>query len=165
MPGIRKWRRFSEPYLEQLYKDHQDGICTKRLAEREGVGEATVSRNYNRFTHLKARERIRAVCPPVLGIDEHTLHRNGRYVTTFCDLRRHKVFDVAQGRSSSELAHYLSGLRGRHKVRVICIDMSNPYRAMIKKWFPNAILVCDRFHAVGLVMHHIINQAKELHEE
>ena len=165
LPGIRKWRRFSEPYLEQLYKDHQDGICTKRLAEREGVGEATVSRNYNRFTHLKARERIRAVCPPVLGIDEHTLHRNGRYVTTFCDLRRHKVFDVAQGRSSSELAHYLSGLRGRHKVRVICIDMSNPYRAMIKKWFPNAILVCDRFHAVGLVMHHIINQAKELHEE
>lgn len=36
---------------------------------------------------------------------------------------------------------------------------------MIKKWFPNAILVSDRFHAVRLVMHHILNQAKELHEE
>lgn len=165
LPGIGKGRRFSEPYLERLYQDHEDGICAKRLAEREGIGAATVSRNYARFSGRKARERIRAHCPPILGIDEHTLHRNGRYVTTFCDLRRHKVFDVAEGRSSSELAQYLRGLRGRHKVRVICIDMSNPYRAMIKKWFPNAILVSDRFHVIRLVMHHIMNQARELHEE
>ena len=165
LPGIGKWRRFSEPYLEYLYQQHEDGICASTLARRERIGAATVSRNYNRFTDRKARERIRQLCPQILGIDEHTLHRNGKYVTTFCDLRRHKVFDVAEGRSSSELARYLSGLRGRHKVRIICIDMSNPYRAMIKKWFPKAILVSDRFHVIRLVMHHIMNQARELHEE
>jgi transposase len=165
LPGIRPWRRFSEPYREKLYQLHEDGICASRLAWRERIGAATVGRIYAEYTARKARERRRLECPTVLGIDEHTLHRNGTYVTTFCDLKNHKIFDVAEGRSASELARYLSGLKGRHKVRVICIDMSNPYRAMIRKWFRNAILVSDRFHAVRLVMHHIVNQTRELHEE
>lgn len=162
LPGISKGRRFSEPYLERLYKDHEDGICAKRLAEREGIGAATVSRNYARFTGRKARERIREHCPPILGIDEHTLHRNGTYVTTFCDLKAHKVFDVVPGRSAGEMSEYLRGLKGRDKVRIVCIDLSNAYRDLIKRYFPNAILVSDRFHVVRIVMHHFIEQAKEL---
>lgn len=165
LPGIRPWHRFSEPYREQLYKLHDGGLSASWLAREERISAPTVSRTYAAFTARKARERQRLQCPTVLGIDEHTLHRNGTYVTTFCDLKKHKIFDVAEGRSASELARYLSALKGRHQVRVICIDMSNPYRAMIRKWFRNAILVSDRFHAVRLVMHHIVNQARELHEE
>jgi len=162
LSGIGKGRRFSEPYLEWLYQQHEDGICAKRLAEREKIGAATVSRNYARFTGRKARERIRAQCPPILGIDEHTLHRNGSFVTTFCDLKAHKVFDVVPGRSAGEMRQYLRGLKGRDKVRIVCIDLSNAYRDLIKKYFPNAILVSDRFHVVRIVMHHFIEQAKEL---
>lgn len=162
LPGIRPWYRHSEPYREQLYKLHDGGLSASWLAREERISAPTVSRTYAAFTARKARERQRRECPPILGIDEHTLHRNGSYVTTFCDLKNHKVFDVAEGRSSRELARYLSGLKGRYKVRVICIDLSNAYRDLIKKWFPNAILVSDRFHAVRVVMHHFIEQAKEL---
>ena len=162
LPGIKRWYRSSEPYRQRLYQDHHDGICASTLARRERISAPTVSRTYNAFTALKARERQRLECPPVLGIDEHTLHRNGTYVTTFCDLRRHKVFEVVEGRSARELIGFLKGLKGRHKVRVICIDLSNAYRDMVKKWFPNAILVSDRFHVVRLVMHHFTEQAKEL---
>ena len=159
---MRPWYRFSEPYRERLYQDHDDGICASRLAQREGISAPTVSRTYNAFTARKAGERKRLECPPILGIDEHTLHRNGTYVTTFCDLRRHKVFDVAEGRSARELIGFLRTLKGRHKVRVICIDLSNAYRDLIKKWFPNAILVADRFHVVRIAMHHFTELAREL---
>lgn len=162
LPGIRPWHRFSDPYRERLYQDHHDGICAKRLAERERIGAATVSRVYAAYTQRKAKERQRLECPPVLGIDEHTLHRNGTFVTTFADLRRHKVFDVVEGRSAREMIGFLRGLKGRHKVRVICIDLSNAYRDLIRKWFPNAILVADRFHVVRIVMHHFTELAKEL---
>jgi transposase len=162
LPGIRPWHRLSEPYREQIYQDHHDGICASRVAEREKISPPTVSRTYAAFTARKAKERQRLECPPMLGIDEHTLHRNGTFVTTFADLRRHKVFDVAEGRSARELAGFLRRLKGRHKVRVICIDLSNPYRDLIRKWFPNAILVADRFHAVRIVMHHFTELAKEL---
>ena len=162
LPGIRPWRRLSEPYREQIYRDHHDGICASQVAEREGISAPTVSRNYAYFTDRKARERRRLECPSVLGIDEHSLHRNGTFVTTFCDLRRHKVFDVVEGRSAREMIGYLKALKGRHKVRVICIDLSNAYRDLVRKWFPNAILVADRFHAVRVVMHHFTELARDL---
>lgn len=162
LPGLRKWYRFSEPYREMIYQQHEDGICASRLAWREKIGAATVARIYEAYTARKAKERQRLECPRMLGIDEHTLHRNGTYVTTLCDLKNHKVFDVAQGRSGSELAHYLKGLKGREKVRLICIDLSHPYRAMIRKWFPRARIVADRFHAVRIVMYHFLDQIKEL---
>jgi transposase len=162
LPGIRRWHRFSEPYRERLYKLHDGGLSASWLAKDQRISAPTVSRIYAAFTERKAGERQRMECPTMLGIDEHTLHRNGTYVTTFCDLRRHKIFDVAQGRSSYELAQYLSALRGREKVRVICIDLSHPYRAMIRKWFPNARIVADRFHAVRIVMQHFLDQVKEL---
>jgi transposase len=162
LPGIRRWYRSSEPYREQIYQDHHDGICASRVAQREGISAPTVARTYAAFTARKASERLREHCPAVLGIDEHSLHRNGSFVTTFCDLRRHKIFDVAEGRSAAELAGFLRKLKGRHKVRVICIDLSNAYRDMIKKWFPNAILVSDRFHTVRIVMQHFTELAREL---
>lgn len=165
LPGIRPWYSCSEPLREAIYQDHHDGICASRVAEREQISAPTVSRTYAAFTERKARERQREHCPQMLGIDEHTLHRNGKYVTTFCDLKKHKVFDVAEGRSEAELAEYLSGLRGRDKVRVVCIDLSHPYRKMIRTWFPNARIVADRFHAVRIVMHHFLDQIKELQPE
>jgi transposase len=161
LPGIRPWYRFSEPYRERLYEDHHHGICASVLARRERISAPTVSRTYAAFTERKARERRRQECPPVLGIDEHSLHRNGTFVTTFCDLRRHKVFDVVEGRSAREMIGYLRGLKGRHKVRVICIDLSNAYRDLVRKWFPNAILVADRFHVVRIAMHHFTELARE----
>jgi len=165
LPGIRPWYRCSEPLREQIYQDHEDGICASKVAERERISAPTVSRTYATFTQRKAKERLRQECPPVLGIDEHTLHRNGKYITTFCDLKAHKVFDVVQGRSSSELAQYLSKLKGREKVRVICIDLSHPYRAMIRRWFPKARIVADRFHVVRIAMKHFLEQIKELEPE
>ena len=162
LPGIRPWYRCTEPYREKIYQDHHDGICASRVAEREGISAPTVSRNYAFFTKRKAKERQSLECPAVLGIDEHSLHRNGTFVTTFCNLRRHKVFDVVEGRSAREMTGFLRGLKGRHKVRVICIDLSNAYRDLIAKWFPNAILVADRFHAVRVVMEHFTRLAREL---
>ena len=162
LPGIRPWRRSSEPYRERIYQQHEDGICASRLAWRERIGAATVGRIYAEHTARKARERQRLECPPVLGIDEHSLRRDGTFVTTFADLRRHKVFDVAEGRSAREMIRFLSGLRGRHKVRVVCIDLSSAYRDLVAKWFPNAIIVADRFHAVRIVMHHFLELAREL---
>jgi transposase len=121
-----------------------------------------VGRIYAQFTERKAKERLSLDCPRVLGIDEHTLHRGQRFATTFCDLKRHRVFDISPGRSEGELASYLHTLRGRDKVRVVCIDLSNTYRSMIRRWFPRAAIVADRFHAIRLVGLHLLRLARQL---
>jgi len=162
LPGILPGKRSTEPWRRQLFEHHHDGVCAKTLAEREKVGQATVGRVYAEFTERKAKERLSLDCPFVLGVDEHTLHRGQRFATTFCDLKNHRVFDISPGRSEAELARYLRSLRGRDKVRVVCIDLSNSYRAMIRRWFPRAVIVADRFHAIRVVGVHLMRLARQL---
>ena len=160
--GVMPGRRSTEPWRKSIYERHDDGICASVLAVRERTAPATVGRIYAQFTERKARERLSLDCPQVLGIDEHTLHKGMRFATTFCDLKQRRVFDISPGRSEAELAGYLQTLRGRERVRVVCIDLSNTYRAMIRRWFPNAAIVADRFHAVRLAGLHLMRVARQL---
>ena len=132
------------------------------MARIHRLGAATVGRIYAQFTRRKAAERLSLQCPMVLGIDEHTLHKGQRFATTFCDLKNHKVFDVVKGRSAAEMIGFLKNLRGRERVRIVCIDLSSPFRALIRKWFPNARIVADRFHVVRVVIQHFMNLARQI---
>ena len=162
LPGIMPGRHSTELWREDIYERHGDGICASVLADREDVAPGTVGRIYSQFTERKAKERLSLDCPRVLGIDEHTLHKGMRFATTFCDLHRRRVFDISAGRSEAELSSYLGSLRGRDRVRVVCIDLSNSYRSMVRRWFPRAMIVADRFHAIRVVGLHLMRLARQL---
>lgn len=165
LPGIRPGRHSTEPLREYVYQQHHDGICAATLARRRALGQATIGRIYAQFTEKRAKERLSLDCPPILGIDEHSLHRRQRFATTFCDLKNHRVFDITPGKSDAELKDFLGGLRGREKVRVVCIDLSSSYRALIQRWFPRALIVADRFHVVRVVMRHLLGLARQVHPQ
>lgn len=118
-PGLRPWRRSTEPWRESIYREHHEGICAKGLATLRKLGSATVGRIYAEFTSRKARERLSLECPFILGIDEHRVHRNQPFATTFCDLRNHRIFDIVPGRSEPELRAFLTRKRRLKKV-VLC---------------------------------------------
>lgn len=162
MPGLRPWRRSTEPWRESVYREHHEGICATAMARLRKLGSATVERIYAEFTSRKARERLSLRCPQVLGIDEHRVHRGQRFATTFCDLKNHRVFDIVPGRSEAELRPFLARLQGRERVRVVCIDLSSPYRRLIRTYFPNAKIVADRFHVIRLIIHHFMELARQI---
>jgi transposase len=150
-PGILRWQRASEPFRHSVFLRHFDGISRRRLGQREHIGSATVERWFQYFLNRRSSERSHAPCPSVLGIDEHFFSRRHGYATTFCDLRNHKVYDVVLGRSELSLAGYLDSLEGKHLVKVVCMDLAAVYRALVRKHFPNARIVADRFHVIRLV--------------
>jgi transposase len=162
LPGIRPWRHSTEPFRDQVYRDHHDGICGRCVAQRHRIGSATVERVYQERTIRKAKERMSLQCPQMLGIDEHTLHKGYRFATTFCDLKNHRVFDVMEGRSEKDLEAFLSRLKGREQVQLVCIDLSSPYRHLIRKWFPRARIVADRFHVIRVVLYHIMKLCRQI---
>lgn len=165
LPGIRSGRHSTEPLREHLYQQHDEGICASVLARRQRIGQATVGRIYAQFTERKARERMSLDCPTVLGIDEHSLHKKQRFATTFCDLKNRRVFDITPGKSDADLQGFLTRLRGRDKVRLVCIDLSGSYRALIQRWFPRAMIVADRFHVVRVVMRHLLAIARQVYPQ
>ena len=161
-PGIQPGARVTEPFRRSVCQRHYDGISRSRLAKRERISSASVERWFCRYLRLLAAERASPACPRVLGIDEHFFTRRLGYATTFCDLKNHTIYDVVPGRSEASLEAYLAKLEGRHQVRVVCMDLAPAYRALVKKHFPQARIVADRFHVIRIVNHHFLACWKEL---
>ena len=155
-PGVLPGKRATEPFRRSVFLRHWDGVCRSTLALREKIGSATVARWFHDFLERHAAELKGAACPRILGIDEHFFTRRHGYATTLCNLRRPKVFDVVLGRSEASLESYLNRLQGKECVQLVCMDLSNTYRALVRKHFPNAIIVADRFHVIRLINHHFL---------
>jgi transposase len=161
-PGILPHKRATEPFRRSVFVEHYDGVNRSRLGRREGIGSATVERWFQDYLRREFAERSGATCPRVLGIDEHFFSRKQGYATTFCDLRAHKVFDVVLGRSEAALEAYLTQLPGKDRVRIVCMDLASVYRALVRKHFPKAKIVADRFHVIRLITHHFLACWREI---
>src|SRR5947209_6699551 len=155
-PGVLEGQHATEAFRLHVFQDHWDGINRHRVARREGIGAATVERHCIHFLERLAAERTGNPCPQVLGIDEHFFSRKHGYATTFCDLKNHSVYDVVLGRSDAALDHYLQRLEGKQHVKVVCMDLAPVYRAIVRKHFPNARIVADRFHVIRLINQHFL---------
>ncbi len=164
-PGIGRWRRNSEPFRVQVFEDHKNGIDRKCLAGQERIGTATVERWFHELLERKMREMESRVCPRALGIDEHYFTRQDGFATTLCDLEHHRVFDVMLGRSEASLANKLNRLKGRERVQVVCMDMAESYRQIVRRFFPNAKIVSDRFHVVRLINDAFLRQWRQIDPE
>ena len=145
-----------------VYQQHLDGINRSCLGRRKGIGAATVQRYFLRHLQRQARQDHPPVCPRILGIDEHFFTRKKGYATTFCDLKNHRIYDVALGRSEAALESYFLSLEGKEQVRVVCMDLAVVYRSIVQKHFPKAVIVADRFHVIRLVNHHFLACWREI---
>lgn len=162
LPGILPWQRASEAFRQAIFQQHLDGINRSLLGRREGIGAATVERHFRHGLARQFSEKHASVCPTILGIDEHFFTRKKGFATTLCDLRNHTIYDVVLGRSEASLEAYLQGLQGRDAVKVVCMDLSPTYRLVVKKYFPKARIVADRFHVIRLTNHHFLACWKEI---
>ena len=154
--GIRPRLRATEAYRLEVFEAHDGGVSQRKLTLTHSIGSATVERWYQSYVKQRVSELSGRACPQVLGIDEHFFSRKRGYATTLVDLKNHKVFDVVLGRWEASLRGYLRRLPGRERVRVIVMDLSETYRQIARRYFPNAMIVADRFHVIRLVNQHFL---------
>lgn len=57
----------------------------------------------------------------------------------------------------------IQNIPGREDVKVVVIDMSNGYRSFVKEYFPNAIIIADKFHMLRLITPALLKVRKEIH--
>jgi len=163
IPGVLPRKRATEKFRQEVFALHYSGISAKDLSKSHGVSEATVGSWSVYFLKRKVKERARPdSCPQYIGIDEHFFTKKKGYATTFADIKNHSIFDVQLGRSQKSLHAYLSKLKGREQTKVICMDLSETYRSIARKYFPNALILADRFHVIRLVQHHFQKLWREL---
>lgn len=92
-----------------------------------------------------------------LGVDEHTFqHANARrrtqMVTTFVDIDRGRLLDAVPGRSGEVVRTWVRSqpVWWADQIQVAAIDAFAGYASAIRDVLPDATLVIDHFHAIGL---------------
>jgi len=162
IPGVLPKRRATESFRKEVFQHHHGGLTGLHLSKTHRIGTATVERWYQDFVKYRVKELQGRRPPIVLGIDEHFFTHKKGFATTLVDLRNHKVFDVVLGREEANLGAYLARLPDRDKVRVVVMDLSETYRRIVRKYFPNAQIVADRFHVVRWINHQFLKTWSDL---
>lgn len=160
--GILRYQRASEPFKEEVFHKHTQGITESALEKALSIGHATIERWYHQIIEREFKERKNNPAPVMLGIDEHFFTRKQGYATTFVNLRNNRVHDVVLGRSEEDLQSYLRALRGRSKTELVFMDLSGTYRSIAKKYFPKAKVVADRFHVIRLINRYFMKSYLQL---
>jgi len=150
-PGTLKYGRRTENFKKQIARTALHGHDNKRVSKDFCVGQATVKRDIDHHTKLEVKKKLSKKCPRVLGVDEHYFTKKKGFATTFCNLGKHEVFDVVLGRSDLALEGFLRRLPDKDRCKVVVMDLSGSYRSIIRKHFPHAKIVTDRFHVVRLL--------------
>lgn len=164
LPGVLSYQRSTESFRMDVATKHHLGFSKDAAAKVFRISHSKVDRCYQHIYSKDMLERKNRPCPMVMGIDEHFLNRKIGFVTTMVDLQSRRVFDLLPGRSEAALESHLKQLRGRDRVRVVVMDLSSTYRSIVKKYFPNALIVSDRFHVVKLINQSLMEMWKTFDE-
>src|SRR5699024_5095024 len=111
--------------------------------------------------------------PTVLCFDEFksVKESSGAMSFVFMDGQTRQLLDIVENRTLNALTQYFYSYdyAARNAVQWIVLDMYKPYVTLIKKLFPHAKLVIDRFHVVQHIgrtfLTHRIQQMKQLNRK
>lgn len=99
-----------------------------------------------------------------VGMDEFAKRKGHKdFVTVLSDVEKGRPIEIIEGRKQEELIGSLSqrAIEEREAVEAVSIDMWSGFVQVIKKVFPNALIVYDRFH----VMKHVNQELNKLRKK
>lgn len=137
----RKTTRVTEFIVDRL----KEKRSMKDIAKDANVSVNTVSRLLPPLA-VGAKQ-----LPEVLCIDEFKGNTGQyKYQVSLMDGQTHKPVDIIECRYKSHLFDYFNkfSLEQRKKVKYVVIDLWKPYQDLAKTYFPNALIVADKFHFV-----------------
>ena len=155
VPSVFPRRKTTQRFRKFLARRCADVTDLKRVRWRHRVSTGLVYKVCYEQIEVKLRERKNSIkWPKQLGIDEHFFSRRRGftdYVTVFTDLKRRKLFELAEGKDNKSVIAQIEAIPGRENVELVAIDMSKTYRALVRRLFPNAKIVADKFHVLRLL--------------
>lgn len=131
---------------------------TKKRSEKDialdnNVSSNTVERIMD--SYYETQKLYKHYIPEVLSFDEFKSVKSADGAMSFhmCDGITGHTIDIVEDRRLDNLIKYFSyyDYKARSKVKFIIIDMYSPYISLIKKMFPNAKIIIDKFHLTQLI--------------
>jgi len=145
-PFLPRYHRITSRLIAFILNSFREVGSVKNLAQSANVSPTTATRV---FDHIKYSNKT---LPRVLSIDEFRGNADGeKFQCILTDPENRKVLDILPNRKSEDLYRYFSQYKDRNNVKYVVIDMSGPYRSLIKNVFPRAQIIADKYHVVRQV--------------
>lgn len=158
LPWIEWKRRHTLRYEKNIFERvKSSSIATVALGE--GLSYDEVQGIFNHRASNIAEQQWLGVIR--ISLDEIAMRKGHKnYKAVICDLDRHKLIEVIDGRTQDCLISRLSELpfHVRKEVTEVSVDMWHGFPKVIEEVFPNAQIVTDRFH----VMKPLIEELKKI---
>jgi len=155
VPGIRKGSRTTERYKRTVLWACENFSDLSSVRRAFSCSAGYVYKVLYQQLELQRRMRLYP-WPRVIGIDEHYFQRNREFgfrefASVLVDFRGRRLMEVVQGKRVEQLRESLEHIPGRENVRVVAMDLCEPFRSFARGFFPNARLVADKFHVLRLL--------------
>jgi len=161
--GVRKGARTSERFRRDIQQACENFADLKRVMTTYRCSSGYVYDTHYSVLELRRRTRLYP-WPKAIGLDEHFFKANRlgfrEFVSMVVDFSNRRLFEVVEGRRGAELRYALSRIPGRENVRAVVTDLSETYRSFARDFFPNAMLIADKFHVIRL-LHPAINKRRK----
>jgi len=141
---------FTKRVKQKLAFDGIENISVKYIAKENFTSDNTVTRAM--WALFEYNQPDFHFLPAHMAFDDF---KAGRFAGSgmsiiLMNIENHRVLDVIKDRSNYSLTKYFQrySLAARAAVQTITVDLYQPYRQLIAKMFPNALIIADRFHVV-----------------
>jgi transposase len=154
---IEPQRRQTSAFEMHIYERVKHKTPRKQVALQEGLHEASVADIFKKQAKRAARQskdgKLR-----ILGVDEIAVRKGHKqYALVLSDLERRRVIAVRPNRLKETFEQWVESLteEQRRAIKVVSMDMWEPYRQVVRKWLGHAKIVADRFHVMKQLNHQI----------
>lgn len=149
--GIKTRCRIAEVVKQHISVELTQTISMTTIAQQHHVSTNTVARQLNNLE--QSFKLNRNWLPATIAFDDF---KSGKFAQSGMSMilmnpQNHRTIDIIQSRNSRFmrtyfLSHY--SRKARWSVRLVVVDLFEPYRNLINELFPRAIIVADHFHVV-----------------
>lgn len=149
LPGVARYQRVCNDIKSCIITECSETCTYSSIAARWGFSTTTIMRYFDAITYDRP-----AVLPPVISIDEFkgNAHKKRFQVAVAAPIS-HTLLDILPDRNVADICRYFWQFpqEQRDRVQYVVMDMSSLFRDAIRRAFPNALIVSDRFHFFRLV--------------
>lgn len=163
VPGIAKYAKFTKRFEKGLSwaADRFSSLSDVQKNYRCSAGKCF------KAAYGSMKQRIKTYqypCPKQMGVNKHSLkkpkYQATHYATILVDHSNERVYDLLDGRSKADLDSAFRKMVGKDNVELFTMDMSTTYKSAVRRHFPNAEIVIDRFH-VQRLFNRAVNRARK----
>ncbi|MEJ6485870.1 ISL3 family transposase [Nostoc punctiforme UO1] len=144
-------RRHTQRYEQNIYERVKQSSM-EQIGREEGLSYDEIKGIFDRVNKTQKKpnwEQVKRIC-----LDEISMRKGqGNFVTVVADISEGNLIEMIDSHRSEAIIEVLmkQAIEVREQVEEVSIDMWGGFPKVIKKVFPNAEIIIDRFHVMKVV--------------